>query len=503
MDAHTLVRVEDSELSERNTFGVGLWVNHANDPVVFRYGEDELPLLGHVTTGDLTAYYSLGVARFGFDLPLHTFADGFGVDRPTNFGDLRLSTKASLLSRASSPVGVGLYADATLPTAGQSSWVGAGVTRVTAGATASTQLAPVLLVANAGFATGSGEQLADLVFAPALAWGLGASAQIIDQLALSAELDGELWLNNAGAPGRAPIEWLAAAHVMPASHLVATLGAGTGLTQGLGTPDLRLVGSVRWSPGPAKPVIDEDPDGDGILGDADRCPTVAEDFDGVEDTDGCPDADPQADTGKLTIRAVRPGGQPVPRAEVRVLGTLGQQLVTGSDGILEASLAADTYEVIVTAPGWVAATRTAKVEPDGAVDLTVVLMPEVVTVDREAGQIYLNKKVYFELDKAELKVESLQVLDDLVAVLLANPDVLKVRIEGHTDTQGSESHNLELSDERAQTVAAYLVKSGIDAARVVAKGYGESRPLQQGDSDDVHAANRRVEFHIVEIADQE
>ena len=82
-------------------------------------------------------------------------------------------------------------------------------------------------------------------------------------------------------------------------------------------------------------------------------------------------------------------------------------------------------------------------------------------------------------------------------MLLGDPDLPRVRIEGHTDTTGTDAHNLELSQDRAQKVLDYLVSQGVSAERLEAKGYGESRPLQQGDSDDVHATNRRVEFHLL------
>src|SRR5690606_37267072 len=134
-------------------------------------------------------------------------------------------------------------------------------------------------------------------------------------------------------------------------------------------------------------------------------------------------------------------------------------------------------------------------------DLTVVMRPaEEIVVDTEARRIFLQRKVFFELDRAELKVESLHLLDRLVEVLKSNPEITKIRVEGHTDTTGTDAHNLELSQQRAQAVVDYLVRSGIEAGRLEAKGLGEAEPLQQGDSEDVHATNRRVEFHILEIA---
>ena len=119
-------------------------------------------------------------------------------------------------------------------------------------------------------------------------------------------------------------------------------------------------------------------------------------------------------------------------------------------------------------------------------------------VDADSGQIYLRNKVFFEVDRAELKVESAQLLDQLAETLLAHPEVTKVRVEGHTDVTGTEEHNQTLSEQRAKAVVGYLVKQGVPQSRLNAVGRGEAQVLQEGDSDDVHATNRRVEFHILD-----
>src|SRR5690606_15728070 len=170
--------------------------------------------------------------------------------------------------------------------------------------------------------------------------------------------------------------------------------------------------------------------------------------------------------------------------------------------IFEANLAVGQHEVSVAAPGWTAQRRTVTLDPDETIDLTVVMTPlDEVLLDKEGRRIFLQRKVFFELDRADLKVESLKVLDALVEVLQQHPEIRKLRVEGHTDVRGSERHNLELSQARAEAVVAYLVRSGVEAHRLEARGFGESEPLQQGDTEEVHATNRRVEFHIVELAE--
>ena len=75
---------------------------------------------------------------------------------------------------------------------------------------------------------------------------------------------------------------------------------------------------------------------------------------------------------------------------------------------------------------------------------------------------------------------------------------LKIEISGHTDNIGEESYNLLLSQRRADAVVLYLVKSGIDPARLTAKGYGESRPVISNETEDGRASNRRTEFEIID-----
>jgi outer membrane protein OmpA-like peptidoglycan-associated protein/opacity protein-like surface antigen len=101
--------------------------------------------------------------------------------------------------------------------------------------------------------------------------------------------------------------------------------------------------------------------------------------------------------------------------------------------------------------------------------------------------------VNFEVDKADLLPESLQVLDKVALSLHDWPEV-RVEVGGHTDASGSSSHNLELSQKRAEAVKAYLVSKGIDASRMTAKGYGKTRPIADNNTKEGKAKNRRVEL---------
>jgi OOP family OmpA-OmpF porin len=101
--------------------------------------------------------------------------------------------------------------------------------------------------------------------------------------------------------------------------------------------------------------------------------------------------------------------------------------------------------------------------------------------------------VHFQSSKAILLPESSGILDRVAESLIAHPDV-KVEVGGHTDSDGSASANLKLSTKRANAVRDYLVKKGVPASQMTAKGYGETQPISDNKSPEGKAMNRRVEL---------
>jgi outer membrane protein OmpA-like peptidoglycan-associated protein len=115
---------------------------------------------------------------------------------------------------------------------------------------------------------------------------------------------------------------------------------------------------------------------------------------------------------------------------------------------------------------------------------------------RPGATIVLNN-VFFETNKFDLLPTSMIELDRLVTLLQQNPDK-KIEIGGHTDNVGSDEANLLLSDQRAASVVSYLVKKGVAADRLTAKGYGETMPVATNDTDAGRAKNRRTEFKVIQ-----
>jgi outer membrane protein OmpA-like peptidoglycan-associated protein len=115
----------------------------------------------------------------------------------------------------------------------------------------------------------------------------------------------------------------------------------------------------------------------------------------------------------------------------------------------------------------------------------------------DANRIVLTEKIFFDVDRDSIQLRSLALIDEIAELLADNTGLQKIRIEGHTDSDGSTAYNLDLSTRRAAAVVAALVERGIDARRLAPEGFGESRPLATNATPAGKAANRRVEFHIV------
>ena len=116
----------------------------------------------------------------------------------------------------------------------------------------------------------------------------------------------------------------------------------------------------------------------------------------------------------------------------------------------------------------------------------------------KTNQIVTLNNIFFDIDKYDLKPESDVELKTVLQLLTANPS-MKIEISGHTDNTGSEVHNKELSANRATALKLYLEKLGIAPLRLIAKGYGASKPNESNDNELGRAKNRRIEIRILNL----
>jgi len=198
--------------------------------------------------------------------------------------------------------------------------------------------------------------------------------------------------------------------------------------------------------------------------------------------------------GTLVVRVVdAEKGTPLQAHVVLKKGT-GEVLVdttTDGNGMVSFRLKEGTYRLEVDKPQTRYIQRQTRVEVKGGatVEQEIALLQQAM--------VFTFRNIYFDLNKATLRPESYPVLDSIARMLLENPTV-KVEIGGHTDTRGSFTYNLRLSQSRAESVRQYLISRGVEPERLIAKGYGASKPIiKNARTEAEHEQNRRVEFRIL------
>jgi outer membrane protein OmpA-like peptidoglycan-associated protein len=111
-------------------------------------------------------------------------------------------------------------------------------------------------------------------------------------------------------------------------------------------------------------------------------------------------------------------------------------------------------------------------------------------------EVIRTNKIHFQFDKSDIKPASYPVIDEIVATIKGRSDVRGVRVEGHTDSVGSDAYNQALSERRAASVREYLVSHGIPSEKVTSAGMGEGSPIADNSTKEGRAENRRTEFHL-------
>ena len=253
-----------------------------------------------------------------------------------------------------------------------------------------------------------------------------------------------------------------------------------------------------------------DADGDGIADDRDGCPASAEDKDGFQDEDGCPDVDddgdgiPDAKDACRQTKEDKDGFEDLDGCP---------ELDNDGDGVPDATDAC--VNEAEDKDGFMDDDGCPELDNDGdgiadAVD-RCALEPETVNgihdddgcPDTEdlhvAGdRIVLDDRVQFATQSAEISKQSWDLLSRVAEFINSHPEYARIHVSGHADDTGSETFNQRLSQARAESVRSFLMKMGVGGERLEVSAFGESQPIERGTTSGARAKNRRVEFVILE-----
>jgi outer membrane protein OmpA-like peptidoglycan-associated protein len=290
------------------------------------------------------------------------------------------------------------------------------------------------------------------------------------------------------------MEWLGEGRMKfgPANHWWWGLAAGTRILSGYGGPDFRAMAMVgAWVPffesnagsPEGKMAMRErwraesgDADHDGIPDDIDACPTEAEDHQGNDPSDGCP-MPPDRDGDGIPDQYDKCPDQPEDKDGIDDTDGCPED-DADQDGI------PDAQDACPREPG--------QPSPDPKKNGC----PQFIKL--EGSVVRVLQQVHFATGSSTILPDSFPMLQEIANLLKANPQIRRMSIEGHTDDRGGNEMNLKLSQGRTQSVLTWLVQHGVESNRLEAHGYGEERPIADNNTEEGRAANRRVEFKIVD-----
>lgn len=132
-----------------------------------------------------------------------------------------------------------------------------------------------------------------------------------------------------------------------------------------------------------------------------------------------------------------------------------------------------------------------------------LIQNDIALEEIKEGKKLILENIYYDVNKWDIRSDASKELNNLIQTLKANPS-LKIEINSHTDSRGDEKINLTLSEKRAQSAVKYITSKGIDQSRVISKGYGETKLINQCKdnvpcSSEEHQKNRRTELRVVEF----
>jgi outer membrane protein OmpA-like peptidoglycan-associated protein len=442
-------------------------------------------------------------------------------------GDVRLALKARLFRK--NIVGMALIAGMTVPFGDDASFLGDSnftfrpmlVVDVTRG--------PITFAVNVGGIIRQETTVYDpydvmakkakprilLDLSHELTWSAGLAYRFVHWVGIAAEIYGyEPLVVKAGASNDRTADVLGGLQLFPTRDVVINVGAGADVfPSAYRHDDFRVFVGFNWAPSEgqkgAVSAAGVDSDSDGIPDGQDLCPNQPEDHDGFQDEDGCPDPDNDGDgiPDKLDKCPNEPedkdgfqdddgcpeidnDGDGIPDAQDKCPNDPEDRdgfqdddgcpdLDNDGDGI------PDAQDKCPNEPE----TRNGIDDDDGCPDSGGAVTP--------TGRIELKEVLTFDANKTTVNKAAAAELDRIAERLKANPQVKRVRIEGHADKSEGKKVFV-LSQGRADAVREYLIKKNVEPERLQSVGYGDSRPAATGNTAEARAKNRRVEFIVVE-----
>lgn len=207
--------------------------------------------------------------------------------------------------------------------------------------------------------------------------------------------------------------------------------------------------------------------------------------------------------GAATLRVAGDAGPITTPVTIALSGAATRSVTTGADGSIRVDdLPAGHYSARIEQAGFFLREQEFDVAPrgDDAVAITLIARPTRSLVRLAGRRIQISRQVNFVTDGAEILPASEGLLFEVADLLNTHPEITQVEIEGHTDDRGGAERNLDLSQRRADAVRTWLIDHGVTAARLTARGYGQTRSLVPNITASNRARNRRVAFTIRETA---
>ncbi len=408
--------------------------------------------------------------------------EGFVDERSPSFGgigDPRFIGRFQVFNQETFPVAATAVLEVRFPLGDERSFFGDHGVVFAPRASVERRVGPVRVVVNAGWRLRTAAaQYLNLYVGQEFTMGGGASIDVpsIGKFTNNVVLGEVNFATPAEAPFtfkyadayKTPFEILVGARSQFMNHwsIQLAFGRGLGTATGYGREAFRVMFGVRY-----EHIAQPDLDGDGIPDNVDQCPAVAEDKDGDADNDGCPESDKDTDGDGVVDRLDACVNTPGPAEYDGCPDRDGDQIP-------------DNVDKCPDDPG--------PPETEGCP------VPKEEEVTLESDRIRIKGNILYETGQAVIQKQSYKLLDDVAKVLLQNPEVGPVMIEGHTDNRGSRAFNLDLSDRRAKAVENYLVNKGVDRKRLRSQGFSFDRPIGSNDTPLGRAKNRRTDFRLID-----